>query len=423
MESYREESEGTKKRKKGCLKKTVAVLGTFDSKGEEFTYLINKIKESGVNVLSIDAGTKEHVLKTDISNAQVAELGGKNIKDLGGSRRDALEIMSAGAAKIIRQLFDAGRIDGFISMGGSGGTVLASAAMRVLPVGFPKILVSTVASSSRIFDYVDTSDVFLINSIVDVSGLNPIIRKVYDEAAGAIAGAVKTADFSKGSHERLRIAATMYGVTTPGVTTAKKYLEESGYEVITFHAIGSGGKVMEKLIREGFFDGVLDMTQTEIGMYVFGEQVAYAGPDRCTGAAVMGIPCISCLGAMDMCSLGSLPTAGKRLYYHNGKTPSHFRPTVEQSRAAGKFLAGQLNRATHSQRVIIPRKGLSMTDVEGGGTYGPSEDAALFLSLKENINNPHITVEEYDLNINDPEFALIVATRMDEIMKKRYGRD
>lgn len=422
MENYREESERVKKHKKDRLKKTVAVLGTFDSKGEEFTYLIKKIKESDVNVLSIDAGTKEHSHKADISNAEVAKLGGKNLKELGSSRRDALEVMSIGAAKIVKKLFDEGKIDGFISMGGSGGTVLAAAAMRVLPVGFPKVLVSTVASSARIFDYVDASDVFFINSIVDVSGLNSIIRKIYDEAAGAIAGAVKTADFSQESHERLRIAATMYGVTTPGVTVAKKYLEENGYEVITFHAIGSGGKMMEKLIREGYFDGVLDMTQTEIGMYIFGEQAASAGPDRCTGAAEMGIPCISCLGAMDMCSIGSLPTEGKRLYYHNGKTPSHFRPTVEQNRAAGKFLAEQLNKATRSQRVIIPRKGLSMTDVEGGGTYGPEEDEALFLSLKENLNNLHITLEEYDLNINDPEFALIVATRMDEIMKKHYRK-
>lgn len=422
MENYCEESERAKNYKKSSLKKTVAVLGTFDSKGEEFTYLIEKIKESGVNVLSIDAGTKENSYKTDISNKEVARLGGGDIEDLGNSRRDALGTMSAGVSKVVKGLFEEGRIDGIISMGGSGGTVLAAAAMRVLPVGFPKVLVSTVASSSRIFDYVDTSDVFFINSIVDVSGLNSIIRKVYDEAAGAIAGAVKTADFSKESHERLRIAATMYGVTTPGVTTAKKYLEEIGYEIITFHAIGSGGRVMEKLIREGYFDGVLDMTQTEIGMYVYGDRATSAGPDRCSGAAEMGIPCISCLGAMDMCSLGSLPVEGKRLYYHNGKRPSHFRPTVEQSREAGKFLAEQLNKATRGQQVIIPRKGLSMTDVEGGGTYGPEEDEALFRSLKENLNNLHITLEEHDLNINDKEFALIVATRMDEIMKNHYRK-
>lgn len=422
MESYREESERAGRRKKGSLKPTIVVLGTFDSKGEEFSYLIQKIKESDADALSIDVGTRANNYKADITNTEVARLAGKDIRDIGDSRRDALEIMSAGAAKAVKNLFDEGKIDGFISMGGSGGTVLAAAAMRVLPVGFPKVLVSTVASSPRIFDYVDASDVFFINSIVDVSGLNSIIRKIYDEAAGAIVGAAKTANFSKESHERLRIAATMYGVTTPGVTAAKRLLEEYGYEVITFHAIGSGGKMMEKLVREGFFDGVLDMTQTEIDMYVFGDRAASAGPDRCTGAAEMGIPCISCLGAMDMCSLGSLSTEGKRLYYHNGKSPSHFRPTIEQSRAAGIFLANQLNKATRSQRVIIPRKGLSMTDVEGGGTYGPEKDEALFRALKENLNNLHITLEEYDLNINDPEFAQIVASRMDAMMKKHYGR-
>lgn len=422
MENYCEENERVEKRKKSNLKKTVAVLGTFDTKGDAFTYLIQKIREAGVAVLSIDAGTGEHNYRTDISNREIARLGGGDIGSLGNHRREALEIMSRGAAKALGHLYEEGKIHGFISMGGSGGTVLAAAAMEGLPVGFPKVLVSTVASSPRIFDYVDTTDAFLINSIVDVSGLNSVVRKIYDQAAGAIAGAVKAVEAPKEIHQRLRIAATMYGVTTPGVTIAKACLEGKGYEVIPFHAIGSGGRVMERLIRQGYFDGVLDMTQTEIGMYVFGERAASAGADRCAGASVMGIPCISCLGAMDMCSLGSLPTQGKQLYYHNGKSPSHFRPTPEQSAAAGKFLAMQLNKATGSQHVIIPRKGLSMTDVPGGPTYGPEADAALFLSLKKALNNVHITLEEYDLNINDSEFALIVAARMDELMKKHYGR-
>lgn len=422
MENNRKQIERTGKEKERGLKKTVAVLGTFDSKGEEFSYLIQKLESLGVNVLSIDAGTRSHSYETEISNGEIAQLGGKSLEQLGNNRRDALEVMTCGIGKMVKKLFDTGKIDGIISMGGSGGTVLAAAAMRVLPVGFPKVLVSTVASTPRIFDYVDALDVFYINSIVDISGVNAIIRKIYDEAAGAIAGAVQAADFSKTVPEKLRIAVSMYGVTTPGVTAAKAYLEEQGYEVIAFHAIGSGGRVMEKLIREGYFDGVLDMTQTEIGMYVYGERERSAGPDRCSAAAEKGIPCISCLGAMDMCSLGALPKEGKRLYYHNGKEPSHFRPTVEQSREAGKFLAQQLNKAIRGQRVIIPRKGLSMTDVEGGATYGPEEDEALFLSLKENLDNVHITLEEYDLNINDKEFALIVASRMHEMMKKYYRR-
>lgn len=422
MEDYREEIERKQKTPKSNIKKTVAVLGTFDSKGEEFSYLAKKIREAGVDVLTIDAGTRAHNNPADITNVEIARLGGKELKDIGDDRRHALEVMTSGVSRMIKRLLDEGRINGLISMGGSGGTVLAASAFRVLPIGFPKVLVSTVAASSRIFDYVDPSDVFFINSIVDISGLNSVIRRIYDEAAGAIAGAVRTADYSKAPHDRLRIAASMYGVTTPGVTAAKKYLEEKGYEVITFHSTGAGGRVMERLIREGFFDGVLDMTQTEIGMYVYGDRAASSGPGRGAGAAEMGIPGISCLGAMDMCSLCSLPTEGKKLYYHNGSTPSHFRPTAEQNRAAGKFLADQLNKATHGQRIIIPRKGLSMTDVAGGGTYGPEEDEALFTALKENLNNLHITLEEYDLNINDTEFALIVAARMDEIMKKHYRR-
>ena len=282
MEDYREEIERKQKTPKSNIKKTVAVLGTFDSKGEEFSYLAKKIREAGVDVLTIDAGTRAHNNPADITNVEIARLGGKELKDIGDDRRHALEVMTSGVSRMIKRLLDEGRINGLISMGGSGGTVLAASAFRVLPIGFPKVLVSTVAASSRIFDYVDPSDVFFINSIVDISGLNSVIRRIYDEAAGAIAGAVRTADYSKAPHDRLRIAASMYGVTTPGVTAAKKYLEEKGYEVITFHSTGAGGRVMERLIREGFFDGVLDMTQTEIGMYVYGDRAAPAplpGPD------------------------------------------------------------------------------------------------------------------------------------------------
>lgn len=272
MENYREENERAETRKKSSLTKTVAVLGTFDTKGDAFTYLIQKIREAGVAVLSIDAGTGEHGYRTDISNREIARLGGKDIHTLGDHRREALETMAAGGAKALQRLYENGEIHGFISMGGSGGTVLAAAAMKVLPVGFPKVLVSTVASSPRIFDYVDTSDAFLINSIVDISGLNSIVRKIYDQAAGAIAGAVKAVEVPTESHQGLRIAATMYGVTTPGVTAAMKYLTEKGYEVIPFHATGSGGRVMERLIRQGYFDGVLDMTQTEIGSMFSGNR-------------------------------------------------------------------------------------------------------------------------------------------------------
>ena len=422
METYRSQGENLKNEKKEHVKKTVAVVGAFDTKEEEFAYLIRRIKEMEVEVLSIDAGTHPHESWADISNEEVAKYGGKSLEQLGNSRREALEVMATGVKAVVRRLMAEGAIHGLISMGGSGGTVLAAAAMEALPFGFPKVLVSTVASSPRIFDYVDGLDIFFINSVVDVAGCNSLVRKVYDEAAGAIAGAVQLADVGQEDHSRLRIAATMYGVTTPGVTAAKGYLEEHGYEVIIFHAIGTGGKVMEKLIRQGYFDGVLDMTQTEIGMYLYGEQETSAGPGRCAGAAERGIPCVSCLGALDMCSLGHLPLEGKRLYYHNGSTPSHFRPDSGQCREAGKFLARQLNKAVTGQRVIIPRKGLSMTDVKGGDTYGPEEDQALFQSLKENLNNVHITLEEYDLNLNDREFALIVAARMDEMMKKHYGR-
>ena len=397
-------------------------MGTFDSKGEAFAYLIRKIEGTGVDVLSIDAGTGSHAYRADISNAEVASCGGGDLQALGPSRREALMTMAHGVEKIVRRLFAEDRIHGLIGMGGSGGTVLAAAAMRALPVGFPKVLVSTVAASPRIFDYVDATDIFFINSIVDISGLNSIVRRIYDEAAGAIAGAVQTADLSGSVRNRPRIAATMYGVTTPGVTAAKRYLEENGYEVIVFHATGAGGAVMEKLIRQGYFDGVLDMTQTEIGMYVYGDTKRSAGSDRGAGAAETGIPCVCCLGAMDMCSLGSLPTEGKRLYFHNGTEPSHFRPTVEQCYAAGKFLAQQLNKAVCCQYVILPRRGLSMTDVQGGETYGPEEDKALFTALKENLHNAHVTVEEYEMNINDQEFALIAAARMDEMIKSRSSK-
>lgn len=400
------------------MKKTVAVVGTFDTKREEFEFLIREIKKHDVDVLSIDVGTKPSKgADVDISNERIAELGGGGIAEIAlMSRKDALNVMTRGVEACIRQLHDEGKIDGIISMGGSGGTTLGTAAMKPLPLGFPKVLVSTLGGSPRMSKYIDNTDMMVVNSVVDVSGLNSITKRIYCEAAGAVAGAAKSA-FADADDHKPRVATTMYGLTTPGVVAAKEYLEARGYEVITFHATGDGGRAMEGLIRAGFFDGVLDMTVTEIHAYMFGDKEQSAGPDRAAGASEMGLPQVVCLGAMDMCTIGNLPTEGKHLYCHNENIPSHFRPTKEEVVLSGRDLGEKLNRATAPAAVFFPHGGLSMIDLPGQPMYNPEVDEALFDSIKQTVSNP--VVELYDMpnNINDEAFAVAAAKRLDEMIR------
>ncbi|MCQ4923038.1 Tm-1-like ATP-binding domain-containing protein [Tissierella carlieri] len=400
--------------------KTIAIAGTFDSKGKEFSYVKNILEGLGLKTLTIHCGVFEPMFETDVSNEEVAREVGADIKEIAAKRDRALgtEILSKGMEKLIPRLYAEGKFHGIISFGGSGGTSLVTPGMRALPIGVPKVMVSTVASGNT-QQYVGTSDIMMYPSIVDVSGLNSISTKIFTNAAFAIAGMVKFEHEEKIGKKPL-VAATMFGVTTPCVDKAREYLEEQGYEVLVFHATGTGGKTMERLIEDGFFDGVLDLTTTEWCDELVGGVLA-AGTHRLEAAGKHKVPQVVSLGALDMVNFGPIDTvpkefAGRKLYKHN-PTVTLMRTTVEENKKLGEIISEKLNSAKGSTALIVPLRGVSMIDVEGQPFYGPEEDKILFDTIRKNIDQNKVELIEIDLDINDKEFAVAAAKKLVEFMK------
>ncbi|MGH7529572.1 MAG: Tm-1-like ATP-binding domain-containing protein, partial [Gemmatimonadales bacterium] len=301
---------------------SVLFIGTLDTKGDEYAFVRDLVRARGHDVVVMDLGVLGAAsFPPDIPAEAVAREGGGSLQEL-RARRDrgaAIEVMLAGARAWTRRLFAEGRVSGVLGLGGGGGTAMIAAAMRELPVGIPKVLVSTMAAGNTA-PYLDGKDLTLMYSVVDIAGLNPLSRRILANAAGAISGMVSQPT-PTGDHDRPLIAATMFGVTTPCVTTARKCLEEAGYDVVVFHATGSGGRAMEGLIADGYFSGVLDVTTTEWCDEVVGG-VLTAGPDRLSAAGRKGIPQVVSLGALDMVNFGAPDTvperfAGRTLYRHN----------------------------------------------------------------------------------------------------------
>lgn len=403
-----------------CLLKTIAIAGTFDSKGKELFYVDEVLKRLGLNTFTIHCGVFEPLIATDVSNELVAAEIGEDIKKIAAKKDRALatEVMSKAMEKIVPRLYKEGKFDGIISIGGSGGTSLATPAMRALPIGVPKVMVSTVVSGNT-EQYVGTSDIIMFPSIVDVSGLNSILKKVLTNAALAIAGMVKFEHEEKLEKKPL-IAATMFGVTTPCVDAAREYLESLGYEVLVFHATGTGGKTMEKLIEDGYFVGVLDLTTTEWCDELVGG-VLSAGPNRLEAAAKKGIPQVVSVGALDMVNFGPINTVpekfkGRKLYKHN-PTVTLMRTTAEENKRLGEIIAEKLNNTKGPTALMLPLKGVSMIDVEGGPFYGPEEDKILFDILRKNIDRSKVELIEMNLDINHRDFALAAAKKLVELIK------
>ena len=296
--------------------KTIALVGTFDSKGEEFLFAKTLIERLGLKALTIHAGSFAPFFVPDVSNEEVAAAAGVKLAEVADTkdRGYAAEVMARGLSSLIPRLYEEVRFDGILSFGGSGGTTLATAGMRALPFGVPKVMVSTMASGN-VATYVGTSDIVMIPSLVDVAGLNKISRTVFARAVCAVAGMVGyeekaaegIAEAAAGEEDKPAIAATMFGVTTPCVSLAKELLEEAGYEVIVFHANGAGGKMMEKMISQGVFAGVLDLTTTEVCDDVHGG-VLSAGPHRCETAISAGLPQVVSVGACDMINFDHVST-------------------------------------------------------------------------------------------------------------------
>ena len=404
--------------------KTLAIAGTFDTKGKEFKYVQNIAKELGLHTLMIHTGVFEPEFEPDISNKEVAGAAGYDIDEIVRKKDRALatEALSKGMEKLVPQLYKLGKFDGILSFGGSGGTSIVTPGMRHLPIGVPNMMVSTMASGN-VEQYVGTSDIIMMPSIVDVAGLNKISKTIYRNATMAIAGMLtesKDEDKTDVEHKPL-VAATMFGVTTPCVNYAKEYLEKQGYEVLIFHATGTGGKTMEALVRAGFFKGVLDLTTTEWCDEVVGG-VLTAGPHRLEAAALNGIPQVVSVGALDMVNFGPMDTvpkeyASRNLYRHN-PTVTLMRTTVLENVQIGNKICEKLNQAEGKTVLMLPLKGVSMLDAEGQAFYGPEEDKALFDTLRDGLDKNKVSIKEMNCNINDKEFAEAAAQQLIDLMNE-----
>jgi uncharacterized protein (UPF0261 family) len=396
---------------------TVVLIGTLDTKGLEYAFLRDKLHDHGCETLLIDTGVLDEPQVTpDIDRHTVARAADTSIADLVANhdRGVAVTAMARGATEIARQLHAEGRLDGILGLGGSGGTTIATAAMRALPVGVPKLMVSTIASGDT-RPYVGAVDIAMLYSVVDIAGINRISSRILRNAAAAMAGMVQAPAPALGSStERPLIAATMFGVTTPAVNHARQVLEGLGCEVVVFHATGTGGQSMEALVASGYFAGVFDLTTTELVDELVGG-ILSAGPSRLTAAGRLGLPQVVSLGALDMANFGprdSVPEryAQRNLYIHNASV-TLMRTTPEEASTLGAVLATKLNAATGPVALFIPRQGISAIAGMGEPFHDADADKALIDTLLTDLAD-NVEVHDLDLHINDPAFATAMATRL-----------
>ncbi|MCC9600655.1 Tm-1-like ATP-binding domain-containing protein [Stieleria sp. JC731] len=387
---------------------TIAVLGTLDSKGIEHEFVAKLIRQRGHIPLLIDVGTfAPPQVAVDITRDQVADAAGMDLQIVRArkDRGECVSVMSIAASKLMLQLYEEGRIDGVISLGGSGGTAIGTAAMRALPIGFPKLMVSTMASGN-IAHYVGTKDITMMPSVVDINGLNRVSRLIFTRAAGAICGMVE-AEQPVDDDDRPLIVASMFGNTTECVNAAKSILEDAGYEVLVFHATGSGGQAMESLIESGMVAGVLDITTTEWADELVGGVLA-AGPNRLDAAAKAAVPAIVVPGCLDMVNFGerdSIPERfhGRKFYVHNPQI-TLMRTTPDECTELGRIIAEKINRYPAPVSVLLPTKAISVISASGEPFHDPDADKALFESLTGRLRS-EIEVIREDCTINDEAFA------------------
>ncbi len=400
--------------------KTIAIAGTFDSKGAEYTYVIDLIQSLGLKTFTIHTGVFEPAFEPDISNAEIAKAAGADIHEIAQKKDRALatEILAKGMEKMLPELYRQGKFDGVISFGGSGGTSLVTPGMRALPIGVPKLMVSTVASGHTA-KYVGTSDIVMMPSVVDVAGLNSISTTIFANAVFAIAGMVKFTNNQPPIEKKPLVAASMFGVTTPAIDFARAYLENRGYEVLIFHATGVGGQSMEALIDGGFIEGVLDLTTTEWCDELIGGVLA-AGPHRLEAAGKKGIPQVVSVGALDMVNFDAIDTVPKefkdRLLYKHNPTVTLMRTTVEENKMIGKKITEKLNMAKGPTVMMLPLKGVSMIDAPDQVFYGKEEDEALFNEFRTGLNKDTVELIELPLHINDQAFAEAAAQKLIDLL-------
>jgi uncharacterized protein (UPF0261 family) len=391
---------------------TIAVLGTLDSKGEEHAFVAEQIKGRGHEVLLIDVGTGSAPQGTpDFTRFDVAQADGLELQPLidAQDRGQCVVAMSQAAPVFLSKLVADGRIDGVISLGGGGGTAIGTAAMRALPVGFPKLMVSTLASGNTAH-YVGTRDIVMMPSIVDVAGLNSISRTIFARAAGAICGMVETE--VAGDESKPLIVASMFGNTTELVEMAKEHLEVAGYEVLVFHATGTGGRTMEALIESGMVAGVLDVTTTEWADELLGATLS-AGPERMDAMSKAKVPAVIAPGCLDMANYGerdSVPAEleGRTFYLHNPQV-TLMRTNAAECAQLGRIIAGKANANPAPTAILLPTKAISIISAPGQPFHDPEADEALFNAIRSEAT---VEVEELETEINSAEFAKACAEKL-----------
>lgn len=387
---------------------TVVLVGTMDTKGAEYDFIRQRLSAAGIDTLMVDCGVLGlPQILPDVSREEVAKAAGADVAALAqaGDRGAAVQAMARGAEAVLKRLLSEGRLQGAMALGGGGGTSIAASAFQALPLGVPKIIVSTMASGDT-RAYVGESDLILIPSVVDIAGVNRVSARVMSNAAAAMAGMVGAPPVPETGTKPL-IAASMFGVTTPCVTEGRRLLEERGYEVLTFHMTGVGGRTLESLVENGLVSGVLDLTTTELADELVGG-VLSAGPMRLSRAGTPPVPRVVSVGALDMVNFGPRDTvppkfAQRNLYVHNAMV-TLMRTTPEECTELGRILAERVSALGAPATVLLPLRGISSIAVEDAVFHDPEADGALFDAIRRNLGN-HVRLEEMDTHINDPIFA------------------
>lgn len=397
---------------------TVALLGTFDTKGAELAFLGDQVRAHGCDTLAIDLGILGNpASEPDVRRDAVASKAGVSIRALAeaADRGRAVEAMTRGISRLIQEFHQARRIQAVVAMGGSAGTTMATAAMRALPMGIPKVMVSTLAGGD-VSSFVGSSDITMIPSVVDISGLNRISRQVIVQAAAAVA-AMARARVPR-SDDRPLVAASMFGNTTECVEFARSRLEAAGYEVLVFHATGSGGRTMEGLVASGWISGVLDVTTTELADELAGG-VMSAGPERLEAAARAGVPAVVVPGCLDMVNFwapDSVPERYRdRRFYRHNPSVTLMRTTPAENRELGRRFAEAVSKSRGPSAVFLPLGGISVISRPGQPFDWPEADEALFGAIKQAMR-PGVPVHELQCDINDPEFAEAISAALLQLM-------
>jgi uncharacterized protein (UPF0261 family) len=407
------------------MSKTICIIGAFDTKGEDHAFLRQELLKLGHQVLTINIGVlgTTTLFPVDFEAAEVLKSVGIDLNQIRaqGDKAAAMKALDQGSPNLVRRLYEQGKFAGIIGMGGSGGSAIIASAMRSLPIGIPKVLVSTVASGDVSF-YVRGKDITIIPSIVDVAGLNRISRLIYARAAGAISGMVQN-EAPPAGEDRPIITASMFGNTTDCVNACVKSLNEKGFEVLVFHATGAGGRAMETLVADGLVEAVLDITTTEWADELC-QGVFSAGPERLDAPGRSGVPHLIVPGCVDMANFGAPSTVPerfrqtKRLFYEWNPSVTLMRTNPEENRQMGEIFAKKANAATGPVAFLIPLRGVSMLDGDGQPFCDREADRAMFDAIKANVK-PGIPVVDVDLNINDPAFAAKAVEMMLQLISER----